>query len=70
MKTIVSILVLFLSISCTDKKTSELDFLVGIWKSENKEQFEVWEKTNTDELKGYSYRIKDKQKNHNRNIGH
>ena len=62
MKTIVPILILFLSISCTDKKTSELDFLVGTWRSENKDQFEVWEKTNSYELKGYSYRVKDKLK--------
>lgn len=62
MKILVSILILLLSSSCTDKKGSELDFLVGTWKIDNKEQFEVWEKNRSLELIGYSYRIKDNQK--------
>jgi len=62
LKILVSILILFLSSSCADKKLSELDFLVGTWKRDNKEQFEVWEKNNSLELIGHSYRIKDNQK--------
>ena len=62
MKILVSILILLLSSSCRDKKGSELDFLVGTWKIDNKEQFEVWEKNRSLELIGYSYRIKDNQK--------
>lgn len=62
MKILVSILILFLSSSCADKKASELDFLVGTWKRDNKEQFEVWEKNNSLEFIGYSYRFKDNQK--------
>ena len=50
------------SFSCTDKKAFELDFLVGTWKRENRQQFEVWKKNNSKELKGYSYTIKDEQK--------
>ncbi|WP_297798281.1 DUF6265 family protein [uncultured Eudoraea sp.] len=61
-KIFVSILILLLSYSCADKKTSELDFLIGTWKRDNKEQFEVWEKNNSSNLTGYSYRIKDNQK--------
>jgi hypothetical protein len=36
--------------------------MVGTWKMENKEQYEVWEKSNNNELSGYSYRIKNDQK--------
>ncbi|NNL16426.1 MAG: hypothetical protein HKO81_07280 [Flavobacteriaceae bacterium] len=62
MKIFISILALFLFINCGDNETSELDFLIGTWKRENKEQFEVWEKKNDIELNGYSYRTKDNQK--------
>ena len=61
-KIFVSILILLLSYSCSEKKTAELDFLIGTWKRDNKEQFEVWEKSNSSNLNGYSYRIKDNQK--------
>jgi hypothetical protein len=62
MRILVSVLALFLFISCEVNESSELDFLVGTWKRDNKEQFEVWEKNNSSNLKGYSYRIKDNQK--------
>ncbi len=53
---------LFLS-NCTDNNLSELDFMIGTWKMDNKEQYEVWERSNDTMLKGYSYRIKNDQKN-------
>lgn len=62
MKLLIPLLVLFLLSSCADKSVSELDFLVGTWKRENVEQFEVWEKNSAHELTGYSYRIKADQK--------
>jgi hypothetical protein len=62
MRILVSILIIIISSSCVDKKVYELDFLAGTWKRENKEQFEFWEKNNTHELVGYSYKIKDNQK--------
>jgi len=62
MKILASVLILVLTSSCVVKKSAEFDFLVGTWKRENKEQFEVWEKNNPTELNGYSYRIKDNQK--------
>jgi len=62
MRVLVSTLVLFLSISCGDVESHELDFLIGTWKRENKEQFEVWEKNKLLELNGYSYRIESNQK--------
>lgn len=39
-----------------------LDFLIGTWKVENKESFEVWEKDSGGELTGSMYKIKDGQK--------
>ena len=62
MKILVTIVILFLCSSCVDKTASELDFLVGTWKRDNKDQFEVWEKNNALELIGNSYIIKDNQK--------
>lgn len=45
-----------------EKVQLDLDFLIGTWKRDNKEQFEVWEKDNSSNLTGYSYRIKDNLK--------
>ena len=67
-KIIIWILILLSSCYRTEKKSLEFDFFVGIWKRENKEQYEVWEKKSPFELIGHSYRIKNK-KNHYRNIG-
>jgi len=36
--------------------------MVGTWKMEGKEQYEVWESTKNKELIGYSYRFNDNQK--------
>ena len=62
MKLLIPLFVLSLLSSCTDKTIAELDFLVGTWKRENVEQFEVWEKKSAHKLIGYSYRIKENQK--------
>jgi len=59
----ISVLILLFSTSCTNRKTHELDFLLGTWKRESKEQFEVWERSDSLEITGYSYRIKNNQKN-------
>ncbi|GAB5554462.1 MAG: hypothetical protein Sapg2KO_40530 [Saprospiraceae bacterium] len=62
MKLLIPLFVLSLLSSCTDKTIAELDFLVGTWKRENVEQFEVWERKSAHQLIGYSYRIKEGQK--------
>jgi hypothetical protein len=62
MRILVSVLAIFLFISCGDNETSELDFFVGTWKRDNKEQYEVWEKNNSSNLTGYSYRIINNKK--------
>ena len=36
--------------------------MVGTWKMEGKEQYEVWETTQNKELIGYAYRINDNHK--------
>lgn len=35
------------------------DFLPGTWKVENKEIYEHWDKINDNNLKGFSYKMKD-----------
>lgn len=37
-------------------------FLEGTWKVDNKEQYEEWDRTNENELKGLSYALKNGQK--------
>ena len=62
MKTLTSICILCLLLACSEKKLSRLDFLIGTWKMEGKEQYENWELSNNKELIGYSYKFKDSQK--------
>lgn len=56
-----SILCLSFCFSCTGQSKPEIDFLIGEWKRENKEQYEVWEKSD-EGLKGYAYKIKEGEK--------
>ncbi|MBI9071363.1 MAG: hypothetical protein JEY94_07175 [Melioribacteraceae bacterium] len=46
-----------ITISCSENKFSKLDTLIGTWKIEGKEQFEVWEKKTNNNLAGYSYKL-------------
>lgn len=57
MKTLSTICLFFLFASCNESKTAQLDFLVGTWKMEGKEQYEFWEKNSRDELVGNSYKL-------------
>lgn len=41
---------------------ADLDFLVGIWKVENKESYEAWTKKGKNRLEGSVYKIKKDQK--------
>ena len=45
MKVLSIICLVFLFSSCKENKASPLDFLVGPWKMEGKEQYEIWGKT-------------------------
>ena len=62
MRTISTICLLCLLFSCAEKEHSRIDFLVGTWKVADKEQYEVWDKNNTNDLIGHSYRIANDQK--------
>lgn len=62
MKTLTSICVLCLLLACSENKLSRVDFIIGTWKMEGKEQYENWELSNKKELIGYSYKLKDSQK--------
>ena len=62
MKTLTSICILCLLLACSENKLSRVDFLIGTWKMEGKEQYENWELSNNKELIGYSYKFKDSQK--------
>ncbi|WP_297693319.1 DUF6265 family protein [uncultured Eudoraea sp.] len=62
MKTLTYICILCLLLACSENKLSRIDFLIGTWKMEGKEQYENWELSNNKELNGYSYKFKDSQK--------
>jgi len=62
MKITSAICLLFLFVSCNESKTSRVDFLVGTWKMEGKEQYEYWEKNQKNGLVGNSYKLVDNQK--------
>lgn len=62
MKALTSICILCLLIACSENKLSRVDFIIGTWKMEGKEQYENWELSNNKELIGYSYTFKDSQK--------
>ena len=62
MKTLTSICILCLLLACSENKLSRVDFIIGTWKMEGKEQYENWELSNNKELIGYSYKFKDSQK--------
>jgi len=62
MKTLSIICLLFLFVSCNENKTSQLDFLIGTWKMEGKEQYEFWKKNQKEELVGNSYKLVNNEK--------
>jgi hypothetical protein len=62
MKALTSICILCLLLACSENKLSRVDFIIGTWKMEGKEQYENWELSNNKELIGYSYKFKDSQK--------
>jgi len=57
-----SIVFMCLLIACTENKVSRLDFMIGTWKIEGKDQYEVWEKAKNNDLIGYSYMISNNEK--------
>lgn len=61
-KGIVTLVILVLCFSGYAQSIKDLEFLVGTWKVEGKETYEVWEKTDGNALKGSSYKIKEGKK--------
>ena len=51
------ILLVWCVISCNSPKAPDVEFLVGTWQVEGKEQFEVWKKGENDIYSGYAYSI-------------
>jgi hypothetical protein len=62
MRILLLIYLLGFLITCSDHKSSRLDFIVGTWKTEGKEQYEVWETNKNNELIGHSYKLNNDQK--------
>lgn len=60
MKYTFTLLILF-TVKLTFAQSSFPDFLQGTWKMENKEIYEHWDKLNENNLKGFSYTLKDGQ---------
>lgn len=59
---LVIVCIVSLSISCAQTNPlKDVDFLVGTWKMEGRENYESWEKAG-EKLKGESYKIKDGSK--------
>ncbi len=54
----VFVLVILCSTSCSTHFLIKENYLVGTWKVENKEQFEIWEKKGNT-FEGYSYKVQD-----------
>jgi len=59
MKIWLSLLLLLLTCSCRERASLDLEFFLGTWKREHKEQYEVWEKEGSLALKGYGFTIKE-----------
>lgn len=62
MKSLIIAVLSLLAISCQHNSFSNLEYLEGTWKVEDKESYEVWERVSTSELKGYSYKLIDEEK--------
>ena len=62
MKSLVFTLFSLCLFSCTNKSSiPQADFLIGTWKVEGEEQFEIWENKDS-ELSGYAYVLKHDEK--------
>jgi len=53
------LLVLSFSLCSAQSNLDQLEFLIGTWKVEGKQNYESWEKVSDIEFKGKGYRIRD-----------
>lgn len=56
------IFILLLLSTCSPQVEQDLNFMLGTWKHESKDQFEAWEKVSELELSGEGYKIIDGKK--------
>lgn len=56
------ILLVWCVLSCNSAKAPDVDFLVGTWQVEGKEQFEVWNKEKDGIYSGYAYSMVNGEK--------
>ena len=61
MKSISLLLFFLLFFSCSEKQSSNLEFMLGTWKVEGKDVYEVWGRNEANDLVGYSYIMQDNQ---------
>ena len=52
---------MLLIVSCIDSSMRKVEFLVGTWKIENKNQYETWRKASNYELIGNLYELSEDQ---------
>ncbi|MBA4849318.1 DUF6265 family protein [Emticicia sp. BO119] len=63
MKTLICLFSTILLFTNSSKDNlDQVQFLEGIWKTENKEIYEVWKKNTNGTMDGYSYKIKSGEK--------
>tara|TARA_B100001750_G_scaffold205025_1_gene181792 strand:+ start:21 stop:470 length:450 start_codon:yes stop_codon:yes gene_type:complete len=62
-KLLLIILIAIYTIGYSQNNISQLDFLIGTWKTENKEYYEIWEKDTINNFNGHSYYIENGKKN-------
>jgi len=52
---------LFPFISCVNHSMDSIDFLIGTWQIESRDQYETWAKDRNNALIGYSYEVRENQ---------
>ncbi|MBT8219483.1 MAG: hypothetical protein KJP00_06650 [Bacteroidia bacterium] len=63
MKVLRIIIAISIILGCApQEQKTEVSFLLGEWKHENQEQFEIWELSKDGHMAGHTYRIKEGQK--------
>ncbi len=62
MRKLTSIGFICILFACSGNKASRVDFMIGTWKIEGEDQYEVWETNKNKELIGYSYKFENNEK--------
>jgi len=62
MRILLSICLLGFLIACSANKILKTDFLIGTWKMEGKDLYEVWKKNDNNDFIGHSYKLQNNNK--------